>query len=203
MKLKLIYIVLLLPYFMCSGCLPSVQYPTINKYMLDIKAPKRILTKRSRKNLMVRYTTVIPQFANLNFVYRTSKIQYLTDHYNEFYTIPGTLINQAIVKYLTATKLFHFITNDNRPIYTKYLLTSKVTELYADYRVRNQPKAVMTIQFSLFKINHPDRNLVLLNKTFTATSPLQQKNSQNLVNAWNKDLEMILRRLAYNLRRVR
>jgi ABC-type uncharacterized transport system auxiliary subunit len=171
--------------------------------MLDIKTPKKLSTKAPRKNLMVRSTVIIPQFSNLNFVYRTSKIQYSTDHYNEFYTLPATLINQAIVKYLTATKLFHFVTNDSRPIRIKYLLTSKVTELYADYRNRFQPKAIMTIQFSLFKINHPDRNIILLNKTFTATSPLQQKNSQSLVNAWNKDLAIILRRLAHDLRRIR
>lgn len=200
MKLKPTYILFLLFYAACSGCMPSsAPYPAVNKYMLDVKTPKKILTTRSRKNLMVRSTTVIPQFSNLNFVYRKSKIQYVTDHYNEFYTFPGTLINQAIVKYLTAANIFHFVTNDNHPVYTKYLLTSKVVELYADYRNRNCPKAVMTIQFNLFTQNNEVKSIMLLNKTFSAACRLQQKDSQNLVNAWNKDLANILSRLAKTL----
>lgn len=204
MKQKLTYILLLLFCVTCSGCMPSAApYPTVNKYMLDINAPKKISTKRPRKNLMVRRTTVIPQFSNLNFVYRKNQIQYVTDHYNAFYTMPATLITQSITKYLTATKLFNFVTDDDRPVCAKYLLTSKVTELYADYRICNQPKAVMTIQLNLFKQNNQGKNIILLNKTFSAACRLRQKDSQSLVCAWNRDLEIILRRLANSLRRVR
>ena len=203
MKLKLSYIFILLCSIICSGCIMGSSYPVPNKYMLSIKTPKKITYRPLKQNLFVHSTTVTPQFTNVNFVYRTNKINYLTDYYNEFFTLPANLINQAIAKYLSATNIFKFVTNDPTPIGTQYILKSKVTELYADYRDHDHPKAVMKIQFNLFIINHNDKNVMLFNKTFSAAAPLRCKNSQSLVNAWNVDLEIILRRLAYNLQRVR
>jgi ABC-type uncharacterized transport system auxiliary subunit len=146
---------------------------------------------------------VTPQFSNVNFIYRTSKINYLTDYYNEFLTLPSNLINQAITKYLSYTNIFRFVTNEDHITNMKYLLKSDVLELYADYRDHNHPKAVMRIKFNLFRINSSGKNTMLLNKTLSAAAPLRCKDSKSLVNAWNVDLEIILRRLAYNLRRVR
>lgn len=170
--------------------------------MLSVKTPKKMTTYPLKQNLFVHSTTVIPQFANVNFVYRTSKIDYLTDYYNEFFTLPANLINQAITKYLSGTNIFRFVTNEQYLIKIRYLLTSEVTELYADYRNRNCPKAVMKIQFNLFR-NSRGKNIMLFNKTLSAAAPLRYKDSKSLVNAWNVDLEIILRRLSYNLRKVR
>lgn len=171
--------------------------------MLSVRTPKKITSYPVKQNLFVHSTAAIPQFSNVNFVYRTSKINYLTDYYNEFFTLPTNLINQAITKYLSSTNIFRFVTNEDHPIRIKYLLKSEITELYADYRNRNCPKAVMKIQFNLFRTNPSGRTTMILNKTLSAAALLQHKDSKSLVNAWNVDLEIILQRLAYNLRRVR
>jgi len=177
------------------------SYPATNKFTLNVKSPKKMTARRSRKILFVNSTSAIPQFSDLNFVYRTGNTNYLTDYYNEFFTLPTSLVNQIIVHYLSATKLFRLATNDYHAIHFNYILNSKITELYADYRCRNQPKAVITIQFIL--LNPSCSNTILLNKTLSATVPLQQKNSQSLVNAWNIGLKTIMQRLTYNLRKIR
>jgi len=202
MKLKLTHTFILLFSIMCSGCIMTSSYPVSNKYMLNVKTSKKIAPIPLKQNLFVHSTTIIPQFANVNFVYRTSKINYLTDYYNEFFTLPANLINQAITKYLSATNVFRFVTNGPHPITANYLLTSKVIELYADYRNRHHPKAVMAAQFNLFFTNQSGEKIMLLNKTFAAAAPLRCKDSKSLVNAWNVDMEIILRRLAYSLRRI-
>lgn len=176
------------------------SYPTPNKYMLNVRTPKKIASYPQKQNLFVHSTTVIPQFSNVNFVYRTSEISYLTDYYNEFFTLPANLINQAITKYLSGTNIFRFVTNEHHPIRIQYLLQSKITGLYADYRDHDHPKAVMQIQFNLF-VNSRGRNIILLNKTLSAAAPLQCKDSESLVNAWNVDLEIILQRLTNILRK--
>jgi len=202
MKLKLFYILILLGCIGCSSChMAQKSYPATNKFTLNVKSPKKMTARRSRKILFVNSTSAIPQFSDLNFVYRTGNTNYLTDYYNEFFTLPTSLVTQIIVHYLSATKLFRLVTNDYHAIHFNYILNSKITELYADYRCRNQPKAVITIQFIL--LNPSCSNTILLNKTLSATVPLQQKNSQSLVNAWNIGLKTIMQRLTYNLRKIR
>ena len=97
--------------------------------------------------------------------------------------------------------MFKLVTDNSMTVKTNYILSPKVTALYADYRNSNKPLAVITIEFTLFeKQSKNDDTVILMHKTFTATTTLKQKNTFNLVNGWNNDLQKILRQLTHQLR---
>jgi ABC-type uncharacterized transport system auxiliary subunit len=173
----------------------TAKYPDQHKYMLHIRKPAKLVKYPSRKVILIGNTTIEPQFSNLDFVYRIDNINYRNDYYNVFFIQPSMLINQAIAQYINATNLFRYTTEDTHPININYFLKSHVTALYADYRNKNFPKAVITIHFTLFHFIGQHVKL-LMNKTLTAAIPLQQKDSPSLVYAWNRGLTIILQQLA-------
>jgi ABC-type uncharacterized transport system auxiliary subunit len=182
----------------CTGCLPSSNYPDRHQYLLTVRMPAKQKAKSSSKVLLVNDTTIVPQFNNTNFVYRTDSVHYLSDYYHVFFIQPANMINQLALQYLSTTGLFHYVTDSSSIIKPNYLLDSKVLALYADYRNKNNPKAVIAIKFILFS-DHNHQTKIILNKTFREAIPLQTKNSESLIKAWNVGLTRILRQLTYTL----
>jgi len=182
----------------CSGCL-SVKYQPRTKYMLSAPTQKKARTSPSTKILEINSTTISPQFSDTSFVYRVDHIHYLNDYYNIFFIPPSQQINLIITQHLRNCGLFKYIDSTSDIIDSNYILQPQVLDLYADYRNANNPKAIITIQFTLFK---PVKNkpYIVLNKIFKAAIPLKTKDSKSLVEAWNIGLNKILRQLTQQLR---
>ena len=177
-----------------------VKHSDTKQYMFD--SPGVYKTQHHiNKVLEIDNTAIAPQFSGIYFVYRTSSTHYLTDHYHYFFNPPAQQINQIVTNYLGNTGLFNYVTNDDDYEHAHYTLHTKILDLYADYRNRQKPKGIITIQFTLFQHSKLETKIVM-NKTFRETIPLQAKNSDALINAWNQGLENILKKLTQNLSRV-
>ncbi len=167
--------------------------------MLNAAKPQPVYRIPSKNTLAIYNVTSVPQFSSLAFVYRTSDINYTRDYYNIFFNSPSDQIQDQMVKYLAATNLFQHVTDEISIFKTTYSLRSKVIELYADYRNSDQPKAVMTIKFMVFR---GTKSKIVLAKTITSAVPLATKSSRALVEAWNNDLAIILAKLTTNLKKL-
>ena len=181
-----------------SSCISRAPYPVQNQYGLTITPPKKTRSFLTNDILKIDEVNIASQFSDVYFIYRTSKVDYINDYYNVFISSPADQINQLIAKYLSDGNLFKFVaynTNNTKP---NFILHANVHELYADYRNANHPKAVMTIQFTLFKPNH--KTHLIFNKTYSESISLQDKDSTSLVSAWNIGLQRILTKLTWNLR---
>lgn len=173
------------------GCV-GVKYQRVDQYLLQVKTPTQ--ERSIAKKIKVQHVVINQQFSDINFVYRDSNIHYLIDYYNGFLVAPAIQIQQVIEQYLNDTHLFRYVVDEGSFDYVDYTLTAKVLELYADYRDTSSPKAVMTIQFVLANPN-TEKNKILFNKTLTQPIPLARKDTQSLVNGWNRGLTLILRQL--------
>ena len=191
-----IYSLIVLICLTSFGCMRA-KYLQRNEYMLDVEMPSGA-KYTSNKVLEISNVTIAPQFSNLSFVYRTSDINYTRDYYHIFFNPPAQQIEQLIVKYLRTKNLFKYIVSDVSILQPNYVLRSKITALYADYRDFKRPKAIVVIHFTLFN----NKTHILIDKKFSAVIPLRQKNTQSLVYAWNKGLEKILAQLCGELRKV-
>jgi uncharacterized lipoprotein YmbA len=198
MKLKniIIYSVITLIIITLTSCI-SVHYPKRDQYMLNAKLPTKG-ARVSNKILAINSVRIAPQFSGFSFVYRTSDINYIKDYYNIFFNPPEQQIQQYIVNYLQARNLFKYV-DDAGILHPDYILYSKVTALYADYRNREHPMGVMAIRFTLLKVS---KSHIVLDKTIQARIPLQRKDTTSLVNAWNQGLEKILDRLGMNIKQI-
>lgn len=194
-----IYFLILSILFLCSSC-TSVDYPARTQYMLNVSNPKPTYHKPPKRTLILSNVAVVPQFASLSFVYRTSDITYLKDYYNIFFNPPEQQIEQQIFNYLRHTNLFSYVSDDINYLDANYSLQAKVLKLYADYRNSKQPKAVIQIEFTLSKTGpKPD---IILSKTVETKMPLHKKDSRELVKVWNKALGKTLYLFCKNLRNL-
>jgi len=192
-KIATIFCVILL----ITSCISRAPYPVQNQYGLTITPPHKTKNFLTDDVLKINGINIASPFSDVYFVYRTSNIDYMNDYYNVFVSLPADQINQLTAKFLAASNLFKFVDYMTNHIEPTFILHTNVHELYADYRDSNHPKAVMTIQFTLFKPNHKIH--LLFDKTYSESIPLQDKSSTSLVSAWNVGLQRILTKLTWNL----
>lgn len=204
MKLKQLLLSCSLIIAICWSCVSciSTSYPRRAQYILNIntKALKPIYKTTPAKILTINNVTIVSQFSGISFVYRTSDINYTKDYYHIFFNSPAQQIEQLLVKYLQTTNLFNYVSDDINLTAPTYKLQARVLELYADYRASNNPKAVITIRFTLLhsgKARH-----ILMHRTFSEAIPLQAKDSKSLVKAWNVGLAKILSQLTNSLKNI-
>jgi ABC-type uncharacterized transport system auxiliary subunit len=181
------------------GCISAKKF-TPNQYQLEIPKPFGVRHKTASKVLEINNVTIVPQFASLGFVYRTSELSYLTDYYNTFFTPQAAQINKIMIDYLRDKNIFSYVANDAGQLKINYILYPQITALYADYRNSKRPLGVIAIDFVLFSANKSNRPL--LHKQYSVQTPLAAKNSESLVKAWNKGLQKILFDFSNDLMRL-
>lgn len=189
--------IILMASLLLAGCL-GTKYIQQNKFMLQVNIPKKPATSYNGIVLQIEEPTIATQFANTSFVYRTSNTQYQTDYYNIFFIPASEQIKQLLSGYLGRSRSISRVVDVPSVIKAKYLLSTKILELYADYRDRNHPTGVITIEFSLFK-ESSGKYYELMHTTLSQATSLQQKDSESLVSAWNTDLQKIFKQLSSQL----
>lgn len=202
MKLKqqfILFILITVACLLCVSCV-KVNYPNRTQYMLNVAIPKPIYNRPKTRTIAIQNVTIAPQFAGLSFAYRTQDLVYTKDYYNIFFNPPAQQIEQLIVKYLQATNLFSYVSNNVNFVSPNYVLHADVTKLYADYRDANQPKAVIAIKYTVLRPSN--RKKVVLVQTVVESIPLQNKDSQSLIKAWNSGLTQTLAQLTNNLKKI-
>ncbi len=172
------------------GCVSS-KYVERKQYLLA--APKNLVKKSivglSSCSVFVEQPSASSPFDRLDFLYRIGADSYLVDYYNGFLVLPAEQLDLLIKSYL------QFYTGCDleatQSLNTRNVLQVKLVELYADYREREKPQAVMAIQFRLTN-TVDDKDMLLLDQVFRVTQPLKAKNSESLLNAWNEGLQKVM-----------
>lgn len=184
------WLCLALCYLSCCfliGCI-STQYVERKQYLLDV--PKSTMTKTniaSRSSIFVEHVFAAPPFDRLDFLYRVESGRYLVDYYNGFLVTPAEQLEQILGGYLNNFNV------DTSLFMAPNRLQVKLIELYADYRRRDKPTAVIALQFHLTTMVD-GKNITLSNQVFQANIVLKKKNTESLLEAWNEGLKDVLAR---------
>ncbi len=192
--------IILITCLFLAGCF-SKAYVQQNKFMMHVNMPKKSTAFRNAKILQLEVPTITPQFADNSFVYRTSNSLYQNDYYNVFLIPAFQQVKQLLTAYLSRSPRIKHVVDAPSVISAQYVLSTQILDLYADYRDRNNPKGVMTMQFSLFK-HISGKYYQRMHITLSKTTPLQQKDSESLVEAWNTDLQKIFKNLSVRLQQA-
>ena len=191
MKIKKLYtpLALLLFILTITGCvnIKSGKYIAQKQYMLNVNLPKKANNTTSKNILLVSNVQSLSEFSGFDFVYRLSEFNYTKDKYNVFFISPQQQIKQITTRYLQHLGLFKSV-SDNFSLLTtipnqKYILYTKILALYADYRNKENPKAVISLRFTL-----TNEEQIVFAKTYLFRISLQKKNSSDLVQAWSEGL---------------
>lgn len=181
-----------------TGCF-RVSYIERNQYLFHVEAPKIPHQKTTTYILAINNVTIDPAFSGTQFVYRTGQSNYLSDYYNVFFAPPAQQMNEILTRYLQSTELYRYVTLDDDYHLAQYMLQAKIVSLYADYQDVLHPQGVIEMQVSMFKRTDTQPKLIM-NSLFKASIPLHSKDSQSLINAWNKGLSNILRDMVNGLK---
>ncbi len=189
-----------------SGCL-SRSAPEKQRFVLTPQretlphvdaAPE---SHASSEILRVERVRVEPLFERKGFVYRTGEDTFASDFYNEFFSPPGRVIRKATTIWMTEAPLFGRVLDPATPGKPDWLLEGDVSLLYADLRNREEPLAVMEIQFSLLDVA-PSYEVVFEGR-YSARTEAERATAPAIAEAWTKSLAEILSALEADLREQR
>lgn len=138
--------------------------------------------------------SITPQFSNYSFIYRTSTAQYITDPYRQFLAAPNIEITTYLENKLASSLNANLISSDNLAL-ANYVLQENITELYADYRDKSTPEAVITIQFILYQCNGDNKSL-MGTTTLTEKTTIAPNNPTSLIAGYQSDLDNISQQLS-------
>lgn len=175
-------------YMTLSGC---ISYPEKHAFMLNVDRMPKAGSVLTEKPLIVsRFRTASP-YENKNFVYRKGDIDYESDYYNAFLSLPGDMMTDMVREWLVKTGLFKFVLDSQDVDGPHYNLEGFVKSLYGDYSETGAPRAVVEIRISLSQ-KEKDQASVIFQKEYIEHMLLQGDSPEALVRGWNDALYKIL-----------
>ena len=178
--------------FSVSGCFSAATHKYVEKKQYLLNLPL-LPTKKSaipKQDIVVHPITAFAAFDQNYFLYRVSKNQYLIDYYNGFMISVTRQLDPVLISYLKHSGFMNVgIAQDSAALQNE--LRVQITDLYADYRDRTQPRAVAALHFIL-TTKKDGKTVVLLDRTFHSIIPLKAKNTDSLLAAWSKGLQIDL-----------
>lgn len=174
-----------------SACFSGNKYTHIEKkqYLFSFSVPhaRGAGSKTDKPFINVLPVKSDAAFEQNYFLYRVSSGQYLADYYHSFLVSPASQLDAILPKYIEKTGVFRSAPGEAISE-ANFALQTKIIELYADYRDRNHPKGVASLQFILTK-RDKGKTVVLLDQTWHSSIALKAKNAESLIAAWNNGIE--------------
>lgn len=183
-----LYYLPLISVFTLSACQSHKAAPKIETFSLTPSL--EIKSSHQLNNPIIRLmpASIAPEFSSSFFIYRVSNTEYLTDPYRRFLTSPKLEINQYLEKELSLHyKKGSIISLDNLEN-EDFILQEKITAIYADYREKGKPKAVTSIQFTLYEMKEGKMNQIF-SKEITKETEIQANDSTSLLNGYKENIE--------------
>lgn len=187
-KISLFGIISLLFAMGLSGC-TGIRNQYQEKKTYQVRPAPRIPASEKGAGLLVKRFEISPEFETTAFVYRLSKTQFGTDHYNHFMVPPARMFTESIRENLYASPLFS-------PVFPhslsdiKFRVWGKILDLYGDIQNKNQPMAIISIRLVLEK-NLDNRFVQVINKTYSEKITLRKADPKELANGLSTGLELI------------
>jgi len=192
MKIVKFYLCILSALLIVSGCMVTKKfYPEKQYYLLEPIRNANASQTQFKKSLQISRFRISPAYKGKGFVYRLDDRQFESDYYNEFLISPEEMFTDVVKEWFTQSGLFSHVSNAPGYIEIDYILESSIVEMYGDYRLKNNPIAVMTIQFSLIRDSRAQYRLITQQR-ITKKIPISKGSRTHLVNGWNQALSEVL-----------
>jgi cholesterol transport system auxiliary component len=176
-----------------SGCAQS-DATSRRYYILEAERQGGPAKVHTDATLRVRRFNADEAFATRQLVYRLDEFRYESDYYREFLVLPGVMITEKTRDWLADAGLFGRVSSVGSRLESTYMLEGNVIALYADFRDKSAPVAVVEIRF--FLLAGPEaKETVGLARTYRAESPISAKTAEAVVEALGESLTDILTRL--------
>ena len=186
---RILPLLLILLLIGCSGL--KRKYPERNYFTFDVVEEITVKEGDGENYLKIERADVNPAYMHRDFNYRIGTDEFISDYYNQFYRPVGALLSSEIYKWLSNSALFRDVLPVNTLLDAKYLLDSKLIDIYGDYRNPEDPRAVLNMQFFLID-DSTDTPKITYTNVYNQSVPISGRTPVALVEGWNRALKNIL-----------
>lgn len=194
---KLIPIFLVLLIIGCSGL--NKEYPTKNYYTFDVINDIKVNSNQGKNYIKIERVDVNHAYHHRDFNYRTGPDEFISDYYNQFYKPVGALVTSELYKWMSSAGIYKDVLPVNNLINAKYILDSKLVDIYGDFSNPDDPRAILNMQFFLVDDSSDVAELAYSN-VYNQNIAISSKTPGALVEGWNEALKNILKQLESDLR---
>ena len=196
---RLIPLLLLLLIFGCSGL--KREYPKKNFYTFEVVNEIKVNNNQGKNYVKIERVDVSHAYLHRDFNYRVGPDEFISDYYNQFYRPVGVLVTTEIYKWFSSTGLFKDVLPVNNLINAKYILDSKIVDIYGDYSNPDDPRAVLNMQFFLVDESAVIAELAYSN-VYNQSVSISSRTPGALVEGWNEALKNILKQFETDLSNI-
>jgi uncharacterized lipoprotein YmbA len=180
------------------ACSIGQPIPQATTYVVDPPMSAATVPTARRPETLRMGNVRVAAYAGNGLVYRVDEVQYTSDPYHAFIAEPGAMLGNRMAAWLAREGPFKTVTQPGSVTPAQYVLEATVTELYGDFRERQRPAAVMTVQFVLIDETGTSPKVVH-ERTIASRVDLPQASPDGLVRGYGKALAEILSQLVPEL----
>ena len=173
------------------------DYPEKHHYMFSAQRTGEARSG-SAATLRVRRLRASPAFARRQMVYRTGRLTYESDYYNELFVQPADLVGDETRTWLAQSGLFAHVVDSAARAEARYVLDGTVLRIYGDYTDPGAPRAVLIVQFILSDDSGAAPRILHM-KDYTAEVDIGAAEPAALAEGWTDALEALLTELEGDL----
>ena len=181
---------------LAAGCNFNKPYPAKLSYIVAATRPEAPPDARTGALLQIHTLRMDAAFEGKAFIYRLGELQYESDFYHEFLVPPRLLLTEQVRQWLGASGLFRAVLDPASKAEATLDLEGNVHALYADFRDKSAPKAVLAMEFFLMK---PESAGPVFHKIYRENAALEGKGPGALAKGWSSALSRILAALERDL----
>jgi len=174
-----------------AGCSLKKQSPSKLRYLVEAKRPGEPASASAQATLRVRNLQIAAPFEGRGFVYRNSEQNYETDFYHEFLVAPQSMLTDQVRRWLAASGRFRAVLDPASKLDATHSLEGNVTALYADFRNKDAPKAVLEMHFLLVSDQSASPQIAF-QKDYRKEASAENRSPEALVKAWSSAFAEIL-----------
>lgn len=133
------------------ACSFSQPAPPKHTFLLTVTRPDNspLAQAAGSATLKVLPFTVGSPYNGKSFIYREGEVQFTADYYNEWIASPVAMLTDRTTTLLAKSGVFAKVVPAASGLEGSVEMEAIVSELYADYRDKAKPQAVVAIQFHL------------------------------------------------------
>jgi hypothetical protein len=174
-----------------TGCGSNSSYEK-QQYLLEAQRSSSTQTGNSQSIIEIRRFTIDSAFSAKSLTYRTSKVEFKSDFYNEFLISPVSMITEKTRNWLSASGLFQRVLDQGSYLEPTHVIEANIISCYGDYRDKLSPNAVMEIRFFLLETKAGKEPIIVFGKSYKSHIPLEFEGPAGLISALDSCLVEIL-----------
>lgn len=192
---RIIIILITLVVGYCSLA-PKKQFPQKKYFILQPAEEKIKKYPKKLTSLRVVKFRISKLYENKGLVYKKSDVSYDSDFYNEFLIPPTQLLTERVEDWLLKSGMVEQTAGRTRFLEAEYILEGYIHSLYGDFTDKQNPRAILGIDFYLIDNNSMG---IKFSTKLMREQKLKQPTAEQLVKGWNIALTEILVRFNQEL----